>query len=107
MKRLFAIALILVLFGVTACARQPSEQRSTKLIQKYFKKYGKKYPETIYGSSTVNEVDVTGQQEIHKHLVSVDAFLTLDDGTVQRIFATLEKGSFGWRFVSWENASGS
>ncbi len=75
------------------------------VIKKYFKKYGKEYKTTVYGQSCVKEVDITGMEEIHKHLVAVDSFLTLENGEVQRIFVTLKKGPWGWRFVSWELAS--
>lgn len=87
-----------------ACARQPKAKRSADVIQKYFNKYAKKYKETVFRTSGgVKEVEVINQEEIHKNLVAVQAFLTLKDSSVQRISATLERGPFGWRFVSWEN----
>jgi len=97
--------IALAAFLACGCARMPKPDRSAKVIKKYFKKYGKQYPTTVYGKSKVKEVDVTGQEEIHKHLVAVESFLTLEDGQVQRIYATLEKRPWGWRFVSWELAS--
>jgi hypothetical protein len=97
-----AAALACVALACAACARQPSDKRAESVIRKHFKKYAKKYPNTVYGRSGVKDVDVTGQQEIHKHLVAVESFVTLGDGTVQRIYATLEKGPMGWRFLSWE-----
>jgi hypothetical protein len=102
--RTAAIAIALALC-FTACARMPTPAKSAKVIKKHFKKYGKKYPDTVYGKSKVQEVDITDQQEIHKHFVAVESFVTLEDGTVRRIYATLEKYPFGWRFVSWENVS--
>ncbi len=102
-----AVALIIaVVFLAAGCARMPTQKRSSAVITKYFKKYAKKFPETVYGKIGVKEVEVTGQEEIHKHMVAVESFLTLKDGSVQRIDATLEKGPFGWKFISWENATG-
>lgn len=90
---------------ITGCARQPSEKRTTNIIKGYFKKYSKKYPDTIYGQSPLETVEITKKQEIHKNLVAVQAFITLKDGTVKRIHVTVEKSPLGWRFISWENAS--
>ena len=89
----------------TSCARQPSYKSSQKIIKRYFKKYGKKYQETVYGSSKIGSVEVISQQEIHKDLVAIQAFITLEDGTVRRVHVTVEDGPTGWRFLSWENAS--
>lgn len=103
-KCLAAFLIVCMLFLFPACARQPEAKRSSKIIQSYFKKYAKKYPTSIYGTSGgVKEVEIMNQKEIHKHLVAVQAFLTLKDGSVERINATVERGPTGWRFVSWEN----
>lgn len=99
-----AILITAALALAPACAREPKAKQSSKLIQKYFNKYGKKYKETIFAAG-VKDVDVTNQDEIHKNLVAVQAFVTLKDGSVQRINATVERGPLGWRFVSWENDS--
>jgi hypothetical protein len=109
MKRTLKIcALLLALLALsTSCAREPSTKRSTKILRHHFKKYAKKYPDTEYGRHGVTEVEVTGQNEIHKHLVAVESFITLGDGSVQRIYATVEKGPMGWRFVSWEKVGGT
>ena len=100
-------AILMLAFLAGACARMPRPKTSAKLIRKHFKKYGKEYPTTVYGKSKVAEVEVTDQSEIHKNLVAVESFVTLKDGTVRRIYATVEKGPFGWwKFVSWENVAG-
>ncbi|MFA4875302.1 MAG: hypothetical protein WC956_01050 [bacterium] len=102
---LIALAVSIALMGA-GCARMPTQKRSANVIKSYLHKYGKKFPETPYGKPGVKEVEVTGRQEIHKHLVAVESFVTLKDGAVQRVNATLEKGPLGWRFISWENATG-
>ena len=104
LRTIAAILIIAICF--VSCARLPKPETSAKLIRKHFKKYSKKYPDTIYGKSKVTEVEITDQSEIHKSLVAVESFVTLDDGNVRRIYATLEKGPFGWwRFISWENVA--
>lgn len=95
--------IVATVFFAVSCARTPTVSRSKEIIKTHFKKYGKKYPETIYGKSKVAEVDITSTSEIHKHLVSVRAFITMKAGEVQRIYATLEKKASGWHLVSWEN----
>jgi hypothetical protein len=106
-KRIPILALAVVMsFALSfGCARQPSHSRSSKLIKSYFKKYGKKYPATAFGNNKIDTVEITKQEEVHKHLVSIEAFITFKDGSVQRINFTSEKGPLGWRFVSWEDIS--
>ena len=100
------LALAVIAASLAAgCARMPKPDRSTQVLRSHFKRYGKKYPATIYGQSRVKEMDITGQEEIRKHLVAVNSFVTLESGDVQRVHATLEKGPFGWRLLSWELAS--
>ena len=101
----FALAFLVLALLAGGCARVPTEKNSAKIIQKFFTKYGKKYPETAFGKGKVGQVDITSRQEIHKHLVAVDAFITTKDGNVQRVNTTLGKGPFGWKFISWENAT--
>ncbi|MFH0799708.1 MAG: hypothetical protein V2A66_05960 [Pseudomonadota bacterium] len=102
-----ALLLIIPALFLSSCARIPPPKQSSKLIQHYFKKYAKKYHDTTYArSGGIKEVEVTSQQEIHKYLVAVEAFITLKDSSVQRIRATLDKGPFGWHFISWENDTG-
>lgn len=103
--KLITILLIALSF-VTSCARMPSAKRSQSVIKHYFKKYAKKYPDSIYGKSPIKDIEITKQSEIHKHLVSAESFVTFTDGTVERIYTTLEMGPVGWRFISWENATG-
>jgi len=105
MKMLVVLVICLSTFSAASCARQPSHVKSAKIIKSYFKKYGRRYPKTIYGKTHISNIDIISEGEIHKGLVSVEAFITMNDGTVRRIRMTIKKGSFGWRYVSWENAS--
>lgn len=100
------MACVFLFVGMAGCARLPKPERSANLIKHHFKKYSKKYPNTVYGKSSVKNVEVLNQSEIHKKLVAVSAFITLSDDSVQRISATIQKGPTGWRFISWENDTG-
>jgi hypothetical protein len=100
---LFTVVALAAAFS--SCARQPTQKRSAALIKSYFQKYGKKYPESEFGGKKISEVEVISQNEVHKHLVAVEAFITPVEGDVKRVFVTIDKGPVGWRFVSWENAS--
>ena len=97
-----SVVILAALALMASCARVPSTKRSSRILLSHFKKYAKKYPDTVYGQHGVTEAEITEQNEIHKHLVAVKAFITLGDGSVQRVHATVEKGPLGWRFVSWE-----
>ena len=109
MRRFLKTSAILLaaLTLMVSCARVPTPKRSAKILRHHFKKYSKKYPDTAYGQHGVTEVEITGQNEIHRHLVAVEAFISLGDGSVQRIHATVEKGPLGWRFLSWEKVGGT
>lgn len=100
------VAAVMTAMVFASCARQPATKRSAALIKSHFKKYAKKYPDTIYGKTPVANVEISEQNEIHKNLVAVESFITLSDGKVERIYATIERGPFYWRFVSWENDTG-
>ena len=103
MKRYLSFLIVLtMILSVAACARIPKAKTAERKIYKFFKKYGKEYPDTIYGKLPVKSVDVEDMEEIHFHLISVDAFLMLGDTEVKKINATLEKKVL-WKVVSWEN----
>ena len=109
MKRTLRTILPILIVAVlmASCARLPSTSRSQRILTKHFKKYAKKYPKTAYGLYGVKEVEVTKEYEIHKNYIGLEAFITLGNDDVQRILATVDRGPFGWRFLSWENTSGS
>lgn len=108
-RRRFILFVLILTLVMPACAtRLPSEVRTQKLITKHFKKYAKEYPATIYGESKVVKVEIEAQMEIRKNFASVEAYLTLQNGNLRKINATVEKKSLlGWRFVSWEDSTGS
>lgn len=104
MKKLI---LAFCLITIVACGgRLPSTSKSTQLIRKQFNKYGKKYETSPFGNKKVTNVEILGVEEIHKHLVSVQAFITLEGSDVHKVRVTIEKGPFGWRTVAWENMGG-
>lgn len=106
MKKKIAFVIMAVL--ISGCAqRLPQPKRAEKLIFHYFHHYAKKYPTTAFGQFPVMKVEFISQQEIHKHLTTVDAYLTLKNGDIRKISATLEKRALLWRFRSWENPEGS
>lgn len=99
--------LVLCLVMLVACGgRLPTTSKSTSLIRKHFNKYGKKYEASPFGHKKVTNVEILGVEEIHKHLVSVQAFVTLEGSEVHKVRVTIEKGPFGWRYVAWENLGG-
>ncbi len=100
------LTFIAVLFLCACQGRLPKPQTTEKLIYKHFKKYGKKFPNTIYGQYPVIKVEIEKQEEIRKNYAAVDAYIKLADGTLKKINATVEKRPLGWRFVSWEDATG-
>lgn len=93
---------------VTACAaRMPSQPRTVTILRKHFDRYGKKFPESPFGNKKIRNVEILETGEIHKGLVYAVAFVTIEGPEVFKIRMTLEKKSFGWRTVYWENLSGN
>lgn len=107
MKKYLALLIILAVILSACGGRVPKPSRSQKIIKKYFKKYAKKYPDTIYGRHKVIEVEVEKQDEIRKNYASIETYLKLGNGTLKKIHATLRKNLLGWRFLSWEDDTGS
>ena len=102
MKKTIAILIALtMLSGIASCTRMPKAKTAESKIKSFFIKYGKKYPDTQYGRAPVTKVDVLSEEEIHKNLVAVDAFLTLGDSQIEKISVTFERKAY-WRIVSWE-----
>ena len=96
---------LLLVFLVACAGRTPAPKTAQHVIGAHFHHYGKLYKETSFGKSKVREVEILGTEEIHKNLVAVTAFVTLENGDVFKVRVTLEKGPFGWRTLSWENLS--
>jgi hypothetical protein len=104
MKRYIALLIAFVfILSATSCARMPKTKTAERKISKFFQKYGKKYPDTIYGKLPVKSAEVTDMGEIHKNMVSADAYLMMGETDVKKINATLERRALRWRVVSWEN----
>lgn len=107
MKKRYFPLMILMIFLFAACGgRLPKPSTSEKIIHRYFKKYAKKYHTTEYGMAGVTKVEVESQTEIRKNFAAIEAFITLGDGNLKKIAVSVEKGPFGWRFVSWEDETG-
>lgn len=105
MKKIFHVCLVflLCLSFAAACARQPTNKRTSDIIEGYFKKYSKKHPESIFGKYPVKNVTLLHIEEVHKNLIAAYAILELagDIGVHARF--TIQKKPLGWRALSWEN----
>ena len=103
MKRALALLIVLIFVaGSSACARKPEVKVAERKIHKFFLKYGKEFKDTEYGRHPVSDVDVSTQEEIHKNLISAEAYLNLSGGDMQKISVTLERRFIRWKFISWE-----
>ena len=108
MKRVFPFLILSTIFVATACGgRMPNGDKTVSMIRKHFNHYGKEYPTSHFGNKKVANVEILKIEEIHKNLVYAIAFVTIEGPEVFKIRMTLEKKSFGWRTVHWENLGGS
>lgn len=102
------IGLGLAMTCAACAARQPSEARAERLIQRYFAHYGKKYQDTLYGTQPVTEVQVRQIAEVHKFYVLATTDLTHRGGARSQARLALEKRPpLGWRVVAWERLDAS
>ena len=93
---------------LTACGgRLPSTARTQGIIRHHFNHYGKKYKTSPFGKKKVTNVELLKVEEIHKNLIAVQSFVTIEGPEVFKVRVVIEKGPFGWRYVSWENLTGN
>ena len=105
MKKNILILLSGVLLIASCGGRLPSQSTSTHIVKRHFTHYSHKYKSSVFGHKKVVNVEILNIEEIHKHLVNVTAFVTMEGPEVFKIRMNIEKGPFGWRYLSWENLS--
>lgn len=93
---------LLLLTSSAYAARLPKEKTAEKVIYNHFQKYGHKHKEGDFGTYEPETVEAKNIEEIHKHLVAVEADVKLRAGPIYRIRCILEKKSLRWKLVSWE-----
>ncbi|MCB1214815.1 MAG: hypothetical protein KDK66_04995 [Deltaproteobacteria bacterium] len=96
--------LLSLLFLLSACGgRIPSEAKTNRLSQKYFKSYGKKYQDSFLGQNPVQSSSVQGVQELQKNVATALVQLQLENQESVPVLITLiRKFPLGWRIKSWE-----
>ena len=101
MKKIF---LILLIFTFTSCAsRTPNTHTAEKIIKSYFKKYAKKYPDSEFGKTPVEKVEIHGIQENQKNVAQAQADLSLSGGEqISILMGFIYKVPRGWRAQGWE-----
>ncbi len=101
MKKIF---FSLILISLVACGgRVPSPKSAQSLTEHFFNRYSKKYKTSIFGENKIKEVKINGVQEQALNLATIDAFLTLDNGTLARVLINSKKQPpVGWKVQSWE-----
>lgn len=110
MKQFIVVLLVFITVGAAGCAKRlPSERKTTHLIREYFNNYAKEYNQSSFGNKKVKNVEVLSIKELHKNFITAQAFVTMagENVDVYKVRVTIEKGPFGWRYVSWENLSGN
>lgn len=102
--RPFLIPMVFLVLAAGGCGdRLPSPKTAHRVIQKSFQKYGKKYKASDFGKHRVERVEISHVEELQKNLASVEANIQLNDGSIYRTRVTLQKKTFRWRSVAWEN----
>lgn len=102
LSRLIAITLLTIF--VTSCGgRLPSPQTAHKLLTKSFHKYGNKYKTSDFGQHPVEKVEISDIRELQKNMVEIEGVVRLEGDITYHVRVTLQKKSFGWKYVAWEN----
>jgi len=103
MKRFFGLLLVSFLF-ISCGGRVPSPQTAQGIMKDYFKGYGKKYPTTIFGTQSVDKIEILDTEELQKAIATSKALLTFKDGSQMKIQMNfLHKAPLGWRATGWED----
>lgn len=103
-KTLLTFSIILLIASFAACgARIPSPKSAHSLTKSHFKSYGRKYKDTIFGKSKIREIDINRIEDQSRHIASIEAFLSFENGQLARVLVTAKKRPpFGWSVSSWE-----
>ncbi|MBF0491980.1 MAG: hypothetical protein HQM15_04290 [Deltaproteobacteria bacterium] len=99
--------LLLILIAFASCAgRTPNNHTAEKIIKHYFKKYAKKYPNSEFGRTAVEKIEISSVQENQKNVAHAQAKLILSNGEqVPILMGFLYKAPLGWRAQGWEKLS--
>jgi hypothetical protein len=101
---LIILSLMLASFTTGCAQRLPKAETAQGSLKSYFKGYGGEFKASDFGQHKVDDVEVNNVQELQRGLAWVEAFVSLDNGTVvYKVGATLEKKTFRWKVISWEN----
>ncbi len=96
--------LLIVSFLLVSCGnRIPSPKTSHRVLQRYFQKYGKKYKQSDFGRSPIERIEIEEVREMQKDMAEAVASVHLSGGSTYRVRVTLEKKTYGWKAVAWEN----
>lgn len=99
----FLLFLLLVSIFSACGGRVPSPKTAQHVSASFLKSYGNKYKSSDLGGKNLDHLAINSIQELHRHVVEVDSFVTLKDGRALRTLLTLEKDfPRGWHVTSWE-----
>lgn len=111
MKKFYLFTAILITFGLglNSCGgRLPSQAKTAKMSQKYFKKYGKKYKAPDFYQKEVQSVEVQDIRELQRDMAMGLVVLKMNDGAeIPIVITTLKKVPMGWRIIGWEKMQDS
>lgn len=102
-KILLIFSCIIAGVVFTACGgRLPKPERAESMLTHHFDRYAKKYPQSPFGNSAVDEVDILEIREIRKDKAEITAFVSMSDGALYKVRSIALKKALGWRFENWE-----
>ena len=106
MKKILSVIIVCFLIlapAVSQAGRVPSAKSARNLTTEFFKNYSKKYKDSIFAKNKITKVEINQIHEQSYQVVDIDAFISLEDGTLVRALLTArKKPPFSWKIISWE-----
>lgn len=103
-KIIVAFCLLVSFLFVSSAyaARMPKEKNAQRVVQNYFHRYGHKFKESEFGRNKIEYVRILDMEEIHKHLVAIEAEIKFIEGPIVNVRCNLNRKTLGWKLVTWE-----
>lgn len=103
MKKEVALFIVWMTLLTSCGGRLPEAKTAHHKLENYFEKYGKKYRKSDFGQHKLDKVEIFDIEEVKKNVATVNAYVHLKDGPVYPVRVTLQKKTYGWKVLAWEN----
>lgn len=104
MCRFSFLFLFVLVFPVLSCGgRMPSPKTAHHMTNNFFKKYGNNYKTSLFGTQSMEQIEINGIRQQSRQHAEIDAFIRFTSGQLARVLITAKNTPpVGWSVLSWE-----